>query len=165
MPGAVLRAGKQQQQSSVLLELPASFDAAGDSGVIGRIMCSWVSGSNGSTTVSRLPVPRQSQLGHQAGRAGSRDQQQKQKQPEGGNEEGRQLELELVATEMVEHHNGGSITQQAAAGGDGPAVPGSGEAGRCDTSDEEDACWQDYSHTENPAGRQAAAVQLDLKGT
>jgi len=130
MSGAVLRAGKQQQQSSVLLEMPAHFDAAGDSGVIGRIMCSWVSGSNGSTTVSRLPVPRQqSQLGHQAGRTGSRDQQKKQKQPEGGNEEGQQSELELVATEM-EHDNGGSITQQAAAGGDGPVVPGSGEAGQ-----------------------------------
>jgi len=33
-----------------------------------------------------------------------------------------------------------------------------------DSSDEEDACWQD-SHTENSAARQAAAVQLDLKGT
>jgi len=65
MSGAAMRTCKQQQQqSSVLLELPAHFDAAGDSGAIGRIQCCWAGGS--SSRLTARPAPQQ-QVAHRAG--------------------------------------------------------------------------------------------------
>eukprot|EP00775_Hariotina_reticulata_P009124 gene9124-9293_t len=117
------------------------FDAAGDSGVIGRIMCSRAGGSRLSTAE---PATQQ-QPGHRASRAAQQHEWLLQKQAKEGGHDGGQLETEL------DHQDSEGAQDEEV----------SDEASEATCSDEETV--QEVSD-EEPAGPHETAVQLDLKG-